>query len=157
MGEYLLAETEKRFQTQTKPNGEQWSALSPSYQRRKRKNASKILTLEGFLSQNLRYQVTTDELLIGSNAPYAAHHQFGAEWEVAARSQQVYFRQHAKTGEVGNRFVNKMKSNFSQWVSIGAFKIRIPARPFLGTSDSDDRELVRIAQDYLRKALDSNK
>ena len=35
---------------------------------------------------------------------------------------------------------------------MGPYSIRIPARPFLGTSPADDDELLTIAQDYLRSA-----
>ena len=42
------------------------------------KNKNKILTLDGFLRKNLRYQVLDKtRVQVGSNAPYAATHQFG--------------------------------------------------------------------------------
>ena len=76
LGEYLLASTQDRFKTQTDPDGDKWQALKhPS---RKRKNKNKILTLDGFLRKNLRYQVLDKtRVQVGSNAPYAATHQFG--------------------------------------------------------------------------------
>lgn len=150
MGEYLMIAHDARFASQSAPDGTPWQALSPSYLRRKRKNQDKILRLDGYLANTLRYQVNGGELLFGSNRSYAAIHQFGGEIQVAARSQQAYFRQDDKTGEVGNRFVAKRKSNFAQWVTMGPYSIRIPARPFLGTSAADDAELLTIAQNYLR-------
>lgn len=152
MGEYLLIAHDTRFASQSAPDGTPWQALSPSYLRRKRKNQDKILRLDGYLANTLRYQVSGGELLFGSDRPYAAIHQFGGEIQIAARSQQAYFRRDGKTGEVGNRFVAKRKSNFAQWVSMGPYSIHIPARPFLGTSSADDEELLTIAQDYLRNA-----
>ncbi len=148
IGEYLLIAHDQRFASQTSPDGTPWQALSPAYQRRKRKNQDKILVLDGYLKNTLRYQVSNDELLFGTNRQYAAIHHFGGTIDFAARSQQTYFRQ-GKNGEVGNLFVNKHKSNFAQWVTIGAYQIRIPARPFLGVSDSDGYAIAGVAMRYL--------
>ena len=76
LGEYLLASTQDRFGTQTDPEGDKWQALK--HPARKKKNKNKILTLDGFLHKNLRYQVLDKtRVQVGSNAPYAATHQFG--------------------------------------------------------------------------------
>lgn len=154
MGEYLMIAHDARFASQTAPDGTPWQALSPRYQRRKPKNQDKILRLDGYLANTLRYQVGGGELVFGSNRPYAAIQHFGGEIAIAARSQQAYFRQD-KSGAVGNRFVNKRKSNYAEWVSMGAYSIRIPARPFLGTSEADDNELTRIALQYISRALEA--
>ena len=154
MGEYLLIAHDARFAGQSAPDGTPWPALSPRYQRRKRKNADKILMLDGYLKNLLRYQVDGGELLFGSDRPYAAIQHFGGEIQIAARSQQAYF-QRGRDGEVGNRFVAKRRSNFAQWVTMGPYTIRIPARPFLGTSEQDDDELLAIAQRHLARPLES--
>lgn len=148
IGHYLREQTEDRFKRQQAPDGTPWQALTPRYQRRKRKNGDKILVLDGWLSSKFTHQVHGDELLVGTNRVYAAIHQFGGVIDVAARSQQAYFRQ-GKNGEVGNSFVSKRKSNFAQWVTIGAYQIRIPARPFLGVSESDGYAIAGIAMRYL--------
>ncbi|MCY1296327.1 phage virion morphogenesis protein [compost metagenome] len=148
IGEYLLIAHDRRFASQASPDGTPWKALSPAYLKRKRKNPDKILVLDGYLKNTLRYQVTDDELLFGTNRKYGAIHHFGGEIDVAARSQQAYFKQ-SKDGEVGNQFVSKRRSNFAQWVTIGAHKIHIPARPILGTSEEDNFALVNIAMKYL--------
>lgn len=150
MGEYLMIAHDARFASQTAPDGTPWQALSPRYQRSKKKNQDKILRLDGYLANTLRYQVGGGELVFGSNRPYAAIQHFGGEIQMAARSQQAYFRQDGKTGEVGNRFTSKRKSNFAQWVSMGPYTIRIPSRPFLGTSEADDYALVQIALKYIQ-------
>ena len=86
IGEYLMIAHDQRFASQTSPDGTPWQALSPRYQRRKRKNGDKILVLDGYLKNTLRYQVNGDELLFGSNRPYAAIHQFGG---MAGRGRKV--------------------------------------------------------------------
>ena len=151
MGEYLLIAHDQRFATQTSPDGKQWQALSPAYQRRKKKNKDKILQLDGYLKNTLVYQVNGADLLFGSNRVYAAIQHFGGTIDVAARSQQAYFKQE-RSGAIGNRFVPRRKSNFAQWVTIGNYSIQIPARPWLGTSDADNDELANIALDYIRRA-----
>ena len=153
MGEYMLIALDERFESQSAPDGTPWQALSPTYQRRKRKNQDKILVLDGYLKNTIRYQASDDELAVGSNRAYAAIHQFGGEIQIAARSQQAYFRHDAKTNEVSPQFVNRRRANFSQWVSLGPYTIKIPARPWLGTSNRDDDELLAIAQKHLDRAL----
>lgn len=149
IGEYLMIAHDQRFASQASPDGTPWQALSPAYLKRKKKNRDKILVLDGFLQNTLRYQVSNNELLFGTNRIYGAMMHFGGSIDVAARSQQAYFRQDGKTGDVGNQFVSKRKSNFAQWVTIGAYTIQIPARPWLGISDDDNYAIAGIATRYL--------
>ena len=58
LGEALLNSTRDRFATFTSPSGRGWAALSPAYQKRKKRNKDKILTLRGYLRGTLAYQVT---------------------------------------------------------------------------------------------------
>ena len=158
MGEYLLQRTEDRFIPgapgyQTSPDGEAWQALSPSYLRSKRKNQDKILALNGYLGRSFSYSVGDGELLVGTNRKYAAVHQFGGLFDLPARSQQAFFRQDSRNGEVGNKFVSKAQSNFSQWVTLGPYKVEIPKRPFLGVNDQDADELLNIAGRFLERLL----
>ncbi len=108
--------------------------------------------LDGYLKNTLRYQASDEQLLFGTNRRYGAIHHYGGDIEIAARSQQAYFRQDGKSGEVGNRFVNKRQSNFAQRVTIGPYTIAIPARPWLGTSAQDNQDLIAIAVKHLSGA-----
>ena len=47
LGEYGLRSTRARFKTQTAPDGTAWAALQPWYQKDKRRNKNRILTLNG--------------------------------------------------------------------------------------------------------------
>lgn len=158
MAEYLLQRTEDRFIPgapgyQTSPDGEAWQALSPSYLRSKKKNQDKILSLNGYLGRSFSYSVGDNELLVGTNRKYAAVHQFGELFNFPARSQQAFFRQDSRSGELGNQFVSKARSNFSQWVTLGPYKVEIPKRPFLGVSNQDADELLNIAEHFLDRIL----
>lgn len=147
-GEVLVESTQARFTSQTGPDGKIWQALSPRYARRKKRHQDKALVLDGYLRDLLRYQISGNELQVGSDRKYAAIHQLGGEIDIAARSQQLYFRQN-KAGDVSRLFVKKNKSNFAQWATIGNYRIKIPARPFLGVSTNDEAKLLQKAEDRL--------
>ncbi|MGS4242427.1 phage virion morphogenesis protein [Serratia marcescens] len=152
MGERLLEFHQQRFRDQKSPAGVPWKELSPRYRARKRKNQDKVLTRDGHLRNTLRWQVNADELLFGTDRVYGAIHQFGGTIEIAARSQQAYYRQ-KKDGETGNQFVRKNKSNFAQWHTLPAYKISIPARPWLGVSKAEGATLIDMAKNYLQGAF----
>ena len=154
IGEALLHSTQDRFTSQTDPEGNAWAPLSPRYQRRKKYNASKILTLRGYLRNTLAFQADDTEVAVGSNRAYAARMHFGGEFEVQARQAHVFFRQ-GKAGDIGRLFVKKSKSNFAQEVTIGAHKIVTPARPFLGVSTADEKTILDIAEDHLDRVMKS--
>lgn len=77
MGEYLLIAHDRHFADQKSPAGVTWRALSPRYQAHKKKNKDRVLILDGYLLNTLRYQVSSTELLFGSNRVYAAAQHFG--------------------------------------------------------------------------------
>lgn len=146
IAEYLHMSVDARARRQVAPDGSPWAPLSPRTLARKKGN--KILRESGALLDTLRHQVSNDELQFGTDRPYGALHQFGGKVEHAARSQQVYFKE--KGGVVGNRFVKKRQSNFSQWVTHGARSVEMPARPYLGLSNEDETEILEIVATYLR-------
>ena len=79
IGEHLLNSTRERFSRMESPAGEPWAKLSDRYAKRKKKNVSKLLVLDGHLRNLLRYQVTGDELALGTNRIYGAIHQLGGD------------------------------------------------------------------------------
>ncbi len=77
-GEAWLTHTQERFDSQADPEGHPWPALSPTYQRRKRKNRHRVLIAEGYLRDLLHYQAGPAHLALGTALIYGATHQFGA-------------------------------------------------------------------------------
>lgn len=150
--EYLTRVHRQRFRNQVSPEGTPWAPLSPAYKKRKHRNANKILTLRGYLAGTLRGQYDQTGLEFGTDRPYGAAQHFGAEIDRAASTREVYFRQ-KRDGSVGNQFVKKGKSNFAQTVNVGGYKIRIPARPWLGTNEQQNNQIVKKAHDYLQDAM----
>lgn len=142
LGEYLQASTQKRFKTQTAPDGTAWQPLQPRYARRKKYAKDKILTLRGYLRSGIHYQVTGDaEVEVGSNTKYAAIHQLGGTIEMPARQATVRYR------SVAGRVLfagKKHKRAAERQVTIPAHHILIPTRPFLGISSADDSEIQEI-------------
>lgn len=148
LNEYMMRSTRARFKTQTSPSGEPWQALSARYHKRKHRNKDKILTFRGYLQGTLRGQFDDSGLTFGTNSVYGAIHQFGGIIQQKARQQTLNFRQ-GSDGSIGNRFVKKKKSNFSQRVSVGAYQIQMPARPWLGLSEQDRQFVTRLTLRYL--------
>ncbi|MHB2082135.1 phage virion morphogenesis protein [Pseudomonas asiatica] len=147
IAEYLHMSVDARARRQVAPDGSPWAPLSPRTLAKK-KRGNKTLRESGALLDTLRHQVSNDELQFGTDRPYGAIHQLGGKIEHAARSQQVYFKE--KGGVVGNRFVKKRHSNFSQWVTHGARTTQMPARPYLGLSHEDETEVMEIVGSYLK-------
>lgn len=148
IGEYGLQSTQGRFSSQVDPDGVAWAPLSPSYQRRKHRNADKILTLRGYLRGTLAWQLAPHAVMWGSPLRYAVAHQKGMDIQIAARSQQVFFRRNAG-GEVGRLFTKKSRSNFAQHVTIAAHTIHMTQRRFLGLSTTDREEILDLAERHL--------
>lgn len=146
LGEYLQGSTQKRFKTQTAPDGTPWAPLQKRYARRKRYNKDKVLTLRGYLRSYIHYQASADSVEVGSNQKYAAIHQFGGEIDMPERQATVRYRSVA--GKV--LFAGKKhKRATERSVTIPVHFVKIPARPFLGLSAEDDREIQRIIRDWL--------
>mgnify|MGYP000007448031 FL=1 len=112
----------------------------------------RVLRDSGALQNSISERSDDDTAIVGTNLPYAAIHQFGGEIKRAARSQQAYFHQ-KKDGSVGNRFVKKSRSNFSQWVTIGSGVVNMPARPYLSLTNEDEAEIVDTVNRYLSEVL----
>ena len=147
LGEYLQASSQKRFKTQTAPDGTAWQPLQPRYARRKKYAKDKILTLRGYLRSGIHYQVTDDaEVQVGSNTKYAAIHQFGGAIEKPARQAIVRYR-----GEAGRvLFAGKKHQGATErQVTIPAHQVNMPARPYLGISAADDAEIRAIILDWV--------
>ncbi|HHT7856356.1 phage virion morphogenesis protein [Pasteurella multocida] len=130
MGEELLAIHFARFTAQKAPDGTSWVPLQDWYRESKKKNADKILTLDGHLSGTLRYQASDSGVVFGSDRPYAAIHQFGGT--ITAKN--------AKALNVQGRPVKS---------------VTMPARPWLGLSADDEQRLLEIARKHLKNELNA--
>lgn len=147
LGEYLQASTQDRFKTQTAPDGTAWRPLQPDYARRKKRQRGKILTLDGYLRAIPRWQPVGDSgIEVGTNVKYAAIHQLGGAITKPARQATVRYR------SVAGRVLfagKKHKRATERQVTMPAHQVVIPARPFLGISAADDKEIRSIILDWV--------
>lgn len=156
IGELLVRSTRDRASDQVDPGGNPWVVLSPRYKRVKEKKrpGAPMLKLDfHMLGDQLSHQVIGQELFVGTNAKYGAIHHFGGTVKIPARSQDLFFKQDKRTGEVGNRFVKRGKSNFAQTAKVAKQEITIPARPWLGLSTQDETDVLEVMSAHLRARL----
>ncbi|MDX1464115.1 MAG: phage virion morphogenesis protein [Halomonas sp.] len=121
IGEYLDLAHRDRWDAQRSPDGTPWAPLSPVTRARKKKNADRVLVLEGYLRDTLRYQESATELLFGTDRVYGAVHQFGA--------RQGAFGTTARGGPI-------------PWGDI-------PARPWLGLASEDEQPVLEILERHV--------
>lgn len=125
VGEYMTDEAIPRnFASETAPDGKPWASLRPVTIARREKAGRTPITIlraSGGMAAGINSRVTDEGLLVGSPAPQAAVMQFGAG-----------------RGSLGAT----SRGSPIPWGDI-------PARPFLGFSAEDEREVIRIAEDWL--------
>lgn len=146
IGEYLQDATRDRFKTQAGPDGSAWQPLQPRYQRRKKRNKDKILTLNGYLRGNIHWQPDGDEAVrVGTNAKYGAIHQFGGSIQKPARQSTLHFG----AGKTKYLFVKQKKAKRSLQVTVPAHQVNMPARPYLGVNAGDQEQIRLRVMDWL--------
>ncbi|MGL5799269.1 MAG: phage virion morphogenesis protein [Plesiomonas sp.] len=140
---------EDNFNSEGRPA---WAGWSPAYA--KRRAGGKILQRSGRLASSIVQLSDNDSASVGTNVKYARIHQEGGEITRKARRQTLHFKQNTKTGQVGQRFVKKSKSNFAQTVSVGVYRMTMPARPFLSLTDQDIDQLEETVSAYFSRIFE---
>jgi phage virion morphogenesis protein len=123
IGMSLVVSTQHRFEVGKSPEGSPWP---PSI--RVRHEGGRTLVLSGRLMQSITYVASAHGVEVGTNAIYAAIHQFGGTIVPVSKP--------ALTFKVLGKFVRVQK-------------VTIPARPFLGLDRDDESEILAIAADYI--------
>lgn len=136
IGEFLVKSTKARFKAGVAPDGTAWAARSPAtlaiYKRKNMRYGPKPLHKSGEMSGQIFHSYGRDSVQVGSSARQAAVMQFGA----VKGSTGAYFYT-TKTG--------RQVDGASPWGTI-------PARPFLGLSESDRTGVIEIVGDWLARA-----
>ncbi|WP_226781846.1 phage virion morphogenesis protein [Oceaniglobus trochenteri] len=137
VGEHMLNSTRDNFSAESSPQDVPWAQLKPSTIRaREKKRQTPIrklqVTKNTGLMASINVRPTDTEVRIGSPKEYAAIHQLGGTIQKAARKHSWI-----KGGEKN--------------VSIPAHQITIPARPYLGVSEEDERIIIEIADEWLNE------
>ena len=134
VGEYMKNRTIKEcFDKEQSPDGQKWKPLSQSRikQRMKRHKSGnmKILQDTGELRRSVRYRAFRNSVIIGSNLKYSKIHQFGGTVQISRQGQY-------KRDYKSHKF--KSKGNSYSY----SFKVKIPARPFLGITQYDKNHII---------------
>ncbi len=154
LGQVLAASTRQRFRTSTAPDGSKWKALNPKTL--KRKKNKKILVESTELVGSIHHEVQGDTVTIGTNVKYAGVHQFGETVQVPARQGS------SKVGTKGKnkgRFMkasSKAKHAIVKTYTVPAHERSFPARPFLGLSKSDEKQVVDIVKKHVARAVEDS-
>lgn len=126
IGSFLESTTQMRFQTNIGPDGKPWKRSLGAAQR-----GMPTLVQSTNLRQSLtRAVVTLADIRLGTNVPYAAIHQFGGV--IRAKGEGLLTFMLAGIG----------------WRSVR--EVTMPARPFLGVSDSDMAGIRQLGEDFVR-------
>jgi len=130
IGEHLQGSVEERFRTETDPEGRPWEPLSEFTKENKR--TDQILTESGGagLRGSIHYRAGRDFLEQGTNKIYAAIHQLGGTIKAKGGGALAI-------GRPGGAFALVKQ-------------VTMPARPYLGLSDSDRQVIDEI---LMRHAL----
>jgi phage virion morphogenesis protein len=134
VGELLVVSTERRFGTQTGPDGAAWAPNKPitiakwigreGLEGKKAERATarkRILRQSGALANSIAYQVGADGVQITSGLKYAGVMQFGAAQGAFGRTR--------RNGPI-------------PWGNI-------PARPYVGISDKDRQGIAETLEEHL--------
>lgn len=131
LGESLLRVNDERHIQGLAPDGSKWKPLSPLTLQTKRK--SRMLYENGDLLR-FQYQVTEDELRVGTKDWKAAFHHFGTRpYTITAKK--------AKALKFGGMLRKRVHHP------------GLPARPLIGFPDSDRRLVVDVLDDHLTAVL----
>ena len=130
IGEGLRTSTQERFRTGTAPDGSSWEPSTRASEKKK----GKTLVKSGALKNSIRARSDAFGAAVGTNKIYAATHQFGDERTIRAKNgKYLKFK-------IGDRFV-----------SVPSVRVSIPARPFLGVSQSDDEEIRELLNEVFEE------
>ncbi len=145
---YLLLSTQRRFETETDPDGNKWKPLSPrtaaARRGRRTRGYDNILRDRGRLYDSLTTAFDASSAIVGTNVKYAAIHQFGGPIRKQERRATIYQFYDAKRDVFDQRFRTKARSNFARDVTIPAYEIQMPARAYLGINAADVAEISAI-------------
>lgn len=127
IAEGLRTSTVERFTEEKSPEGKPWK---PSI--RVVEEGGKTLTKTGQLKNSIRKEVNDSGIAVGTNDIRAATHQFGDTRTIRAKNKKYL------SFKIGG-----------QWRRAASVRVTISARPFLGISEEDEREIRETLEEVL--------
>lgn len=165
IAEVLRDASERAFQNEQDPEtGNKWEPLAPSTIKRRQKKGKwpgSILQQSGRLAASVQSEHGKDYAAAGTNAQYAAIHQFGGTIHKKARTGTHSLRTDAKGNLLRQQdhdhlavFAKKRHKRRSlRAFVVPAHDIEIPARPFLGVGQRDLDDITGILLRHIDSAL----
>ncbi|CAB3851934.1 hypothetical protein LMG26842_02887 [Achromobacter dolens] len=152
---YGESSTRLRFERQRGPDGAAWK---PS--RRVQKSGGQTLVKSRRLLRSITNVYGDTYAAWGSNVAYARIHQQGGEINRAPYSTRIRLRTDARGNlarQPGNRKLavfarDSHKRARTSWHEVRAYKIRMPARPFLGVNSEDLWAMGRLTVQTIQAA-----
>ena len=141
--------TRERFKNQTGPDGQRWK---PS--RRVRQGKGKLTLVHTTrLLRSIGHRSTSTTAEWGTNVVYAGIHNFGGDIERLAFSSTLRLRTTASGRLLRQKDHERLavfakathKRAVEKRYTVGAHKISMPARPFLGINEADQREIGELS------------
>lgn len=113
------------------------------------KQGGKTLQDTGRLAASISAKSTNTEAIVGTNVEYAAIHQFGGSIKQGARSNLYTQNRRKRNTKKGRRGQFAKGTTGGKGYTYGERNIKIPARPFLGITDSGMETIKKLTGEYL--------
>lgn len=127
IGEHIVSTTQERFKTGTGPDGRKWEESIRALE-----EGGATLRDTSRLRNSITSRARLDRVVVGTNDKRARIHQYGGVIK-AKKAKALKFK-------MGKSFVVKKQ-------------VTIPARPFLGLDEEDEKAIRGIIADHLRGCL----
>ena len=155
----MLFAVQRRFETETGPDGGKWQRLSPRTANKRvgrsggrKRGYNNILRVTGRLYSSISSQSDAGSAEVGTNLAYGRIHQDGGTITQYPQSRTIRLRK--VKGRV--QFARKAhKRATERRVSYGTRTITIPARPYLGFDDALRGQIVEAADEHFSNAAGS--
>lgn len=136
IGVALLKEQNRRFDTQSDPDGKPWAKLAPLTVALRGGKTGPILRRSGQLKRSGAWRLSGSSLRVGVNTPYAAVQNFGAT--ITPKNGSILAIPHSAG------FGGKNRPGI-----IAAKSVTIPARPIVGFGARDEKATLEAVEDWL--------
>lgn len=127
LGEVVRTGTVERFENSESPEGDRWKNSI-----RANSEGGKTLVQSAGLKNSISVHATAKGFAVGTNKKYAAIHQFGGTIRAKSKKGLIF--------KINGKFARKQE-------------VEIPARPFLGISDSDKKEVKSTMDEYIGELI----
>ncbi len=128
LGETGVTQTKERFRDQKSPDGKPW----PKSKRAEGEGGQTLTGKAADLKNSINYKPSSREVEVGTSKVYAAIHQFGGVIKPKKGKFLVF--------EIGGK-------------KIFAKSVTMPARPFLGISPANEKELLAEIDGWLKRRM----